>query len=597
MKAVFRTFRFLKPYLWLSGLALLCLLLSTAGDLAAPTLSQRIIDLGVTGQRPPVIFAGAAALVGIALLRAVFAFCQGFLSAKVSQGVAYDLRNTLYAKIQNLSFSYHDSAQTGQLLTRVTSDVDLVQQFLGMAVLQALSAVGMLVGSLVLMVVISPSTAVVVLLLGPAAIGIFAFFFIKARPLFTESQKRLAALNVTLQENLAGVRVVRAFVRRVHETTRFAARNTAVMEVNLKVGRIIATAIPIIFLVAHLATLSVAWIGGIQVIEARMTLGELVAFSNYILMAIFPLFLLSFLMASIAQAAAGAQRIFEVLDAPVSIAERPNALTPPPLEGRVTFEGVWFRYFESQPWILEDVNFEAQPGQKIALLGATGSGKSSFTSLIPRFYDPTEGRILIDGLDARDLKLEALRQQVGIVLQETLLFAGTIRENIAFGRSDASLEDIIAAAQAAQAHDFIMEFPAGYDTPVAERGVSLSGGQKQRIAIARALLVDPRILILDDATSAVDFQTELKLRQALEVLMRGRTSFIIAQRVSTARDADQILVIHNGRIAAQGVHADLLEQSPLYAELYYTQLEGAEETREDVLRYDAEAAAALEALP
>ncbi len=587
MKSVFRTFRFLKPYLGPALLALLALILSTAGNLVIPALSQRIIDLGVAEQQPRVILIGAGAMVAIALLRAAFAFLEGYLSAKVSEGVAYDLRNVLYEKIQRLSFSYHDSAQTGQLLTRVTSDVDLVQQFLGMAVLQAIGALGLLVGSLVLMFVISPATALVVLGLGPVAVVVFAFFYRIARPLFTEGQKRLEALNVTLQENLAGVRVVRAFVRRAFETERFAARNTAVMELQLKVGRILATAIPLIFLIANLSTLSVTWVGGIQVIEARMTIGELVAFTNYILMAIFPIFLLSFLMASIAQAAAGAQRIFEVLDARIDIVECPDARPLPDIQGRVTFEGVGFRYFESQPWILQDVSFEAQPGQKIALLGATGSGKSSLTNLIPRFYDPTEGRVLIDGIDVRDVKLDALRQQVGIVLQETLLFAGTIRENIAFGRPEATLEEIIAAAQAAQAHDFITEFPEGYDTPVAERGTSLSGGQKQRIAIARALLVDPRILILDDATSAVDFQTELKLRRALEVLMEGRTSFIIAQRVSTARDADQILVIDEGRIAARGVHEALMEESAIYAELYYTQLEGAEETRENVLLYDA----------
>ena len=586
MKALLRTLKYLKPYVGLSLLALAALLLSTGGDLLVPAISQRIIDQGIAAKDLQLVITLALVIVGIALLRAVFSFLQGYLGAKVSQGVAFDLRNVLYEQIQRLSFSYHDQAQTGQLLTRVTSDVDLVQHFLGMGILQALGALGMLVGSILLMIRTSPQTASVLLVLMPVAIAVFVFFFSKARPLFVEGQARLAKLNVTLQENLSGVRVVRAFVRELHERGRFAERNNSVMDLQLRVGRIIALAIPLVFFIANLATLTVTWVGGIQVINARMTLGELVAFTNYILMAIFPLFMLSFLLATIAQAAAGAQRIFEVLDTPLDIQERPNAPALPRISGRVEFVNVSFRYFESQPWILRNVNFTVEPGQRVALLGATGSGKSTITNLIPRFYDATEGEVRIDGVDVRTVSLESLRQQVGIVLQESLLFAGTIRENIAFGRPDATDEEIIAAAQAAQAHDFILDFPDGYATQVGERGVTLSGGQKQRIAIARTLLVDPRVLILDDATSSVDFQTELKLRQALDRLMEGRTSFVIAQRVTTVRDADLILVLERGEVAAQGQHETLLEQSALYADIYYSQLAADEETSADRLVYD-----------
>lgn len=586
MKALLRTLKYLKPYLWMTLLALLSLAISTLGNLAIPAMSQRIIDQGIAQKRERIILMMALAIVGIAVLRSVFSFLQGYLSAKVSQGIAFDLRNLLYEKIQRLSFTYHDNAQTGQLLTRVTSDVDMVQQFLGTAILQMMGALIMLVGSVVLMFTISPRTAAVLLVLGPLSIGIFIFFFSKARPLFIEGQQRLAALNTTLQENLAGVRVVRAFVRRDFETARFTDRNQAVLELQLRVGRIMAFAMPLIFFIANLATLAVTWIGGVQVINDRMSLGELVAFTNYILMAIFPIFMLSFIMASVAQAAAGAQRIFEILDASIDIVEKPDAIALPTVAGRVAFDHVWFRYFDSQPWILEDVNFVAEPGQKIALLGATGSGKSTITNLIPRFYDATQGRVLIDGYDVRDVKLDTLRQQVGIVLQETLLFAGTIRENIAFGKPTATLDEVIAAAKAAQAHDFIEAFPDGYEMQVSERGTNLSGGQKQRIAIARALLVDPRVLILDDATSSVDFQTELKLRQALEVLMKGRTSFIIAQRVTTVRDADLILVLENGKVVAMGKHNDLLEESAIYAEIYYSQLEGEEEAHAGMFLYD-----------
>ena len=586
MKALLRTLKYLKPYVGLSLLALAALLLSTGGDLLVPAISQRIIDQGIAAKDLQLVITLSLVIVGIALLRAVFSFLQGYLGAKVSQGVAFDLRNVLYEQIQRLSFSYHDQAQTGQLLTRVTSDVDLVQHFLGMGILQALGALGMLVGSILLMIRTSPQTASVLLVLMPVAIAVFVFFFSKARPLFVEGQARLAKLNVTLQENLSGVRVVRAFVRELHERGRFAERNNSVMDLQLRVGRIIALAIPLVFFIANLATLTVTWVGGIQVINARMTLGELVAFTNYILMAIFPLFMLSFLLATIAQAAAGAQRIFEVLDTPLDIQERPNAPALPRISGRVEFVNVSFRYFESQPWILRNVNFTVEPGQRVALLGATGSGKSTITNLIPRFYDATEGEVRIDGVDVRTVSLESLRQQVGIVLQESLLFAGTIRENIAFGRPDATDEEIIAAAQAAQAHDFILDFPDGYATQVGERGVTLSGGQKQRIAIARTLLVDPRVLILDDATSSVDFQTELKLRQALDRLMEGRTSFVIAQRVTTVRDADLILVLERGEVAAQGQHETLLEQSALYADIYYSQLAADEETPADRLVYD-----------
>ncbi len=586
MKALLRTFRYLKPYLWMSVAALLALLISTAGNLAIPAVSQYVIDAGIAQQQPPVLLRGGLMMVGIALVRALFSFLQGHLSAKVSQGVAYDLRNQLYEKIQRLSFSYHDQSQTGQLLTRVTSDVELIHSFLGSALLQSLGALVMLVGSFVLMFIISLRTALVLLALGPVAVGVFAFFFTKARPLFTKAQQRLEALNITLQENLVGVRVVRAFVRRAFEMERFAARNEAVMAIQLKIGRIIAFAIPLVFLIANLATLGVTWVGGIQVINDQMTVGALVALSNYILMAIFPVFMLSFLLANMAQAAAGAQRIFEILDAHIEIQDQPDAQPLTEVRGRVTFDQVGFRYFEHQPWILQKIDFEAPPGHKVALLGATGSGKSTIINLIPRFYDATQGRVLIDGRDVREMALDSLRRQVGIVLQETLLFTGTIRENITFGRPAATIDEVVAAAKAAQAHDFISALPVGYEAPVGERGVNLSGGQKQRLAIARALLVDPRILIMDDAMSNVDYQTETKLQRALDHLMAGRTSFVIAQRVSTVRDADLILVLDEGEIVARGQHAQLLETSPIYAELYYTQLEGAEMTREGVLVYD-----------
>jgi ATP-binding cassette subfamily B protein len=379
-------------------------------------------------------------------------------------------------------------------------------------------------------------------------------------------------LNTVLQENFAGARVIKAFVREPFEEARFDAVNQDYYQLALRVNRLISLAFPTIFGLLNVATLAVYWVGGRQVILGSLTLGELVAFSNYIMMAFFPIIALGATIAFVATAGASATRIFEILDADIDITEKPGARELPPVEGRVTFDHVTFRYIADGEPVLNEVTFEAQPGQTLALLGATGSGKSTIINLVPRFYDVTEGAVLIDGHDVRDLTLDSLRGQIGIVLQETTLFEGTIRENLAFGRPEATQEEIQEAARAAEAHDFIMSFAEGYDTRVGERGVTLSGGQKQRVAIARALLLDPRILILDDATSSVDVATEYRIQRALDRLMAGRTSLVIAQRVATVVTADQILVLDAGRVAAVGTHQKLLETSELYADIYSSQL-------------------------
>jgi ATP-binding cassette subfamily B protein len=368
--------------------------------------------------------------------------------------------------------------------------------------------------------------------------------------------------------------VVKAFAREPYEARRYAQANRRLFDLNLVVGRLFAVGIPLIFLLANLAQMAVYWIGGGQVIGGQISVGKVVAFTNYMMMAFFPMLMLGMIITMISQAGASAERVFEILDAESEVVEKPDAVALGDIEGRVSFEHVRFRYFGSGELVLKNVGFVAEPGQTTALLGATGSGKSTVINLIPRFYDVTGGRVRIDDQDVRDLTLESLRRQIGIVLQETMLFAGTIRENIAFGRPKASLENVIAAAKAAEAHDFITSLPKGYDTPVGERGVTLSGGQKQRIAIARALLLDPRILILDDATSNVDYETELRIQRALDRLMTGRTSFVIAQRIATVLNADQILVMDEGEIVARGGHETLLQESPIYAEIYYSQLEG-----------------------
>ena len=574
MKSLGRALGYLRRYWLLAAGAFLGLVISTGTRLAIPYMTQKIIDDGITARQMQVVVWASVGMVALAVAGSVFTFLQGMLSARTAQGVAYDLRNQLYTRIQSLSFSYHDRAQTGQLLTRATSDVEMVHMFVGMGFVQMLSAILMMGGSIALLFSTDWQLALIILVLVPVTFGFFAFIARKGQPLFKQVQQRLADLNTVLQENLAGVRVVKAFAREVHESQRYAGANQRLYDLNLVVGRLFALAMPFVFMLSNLALLAVYWVGGYQAIAGHLSVGKLVAFANYMLMAFFPMFMLGMIMAMVSQAGASAERIFEILDAQSEVVEKPGAADLPPMRGRVAFEGVSFRYFSGGEPVLKDVSFEAEPGQVVALLGATGSGKSTIINLIPRFYDVTGGRVTIDGHDVRDVTLESLRKQIGIVLQETTLFAGTIRENIAFGRPEASLEEIVAVAKAAEAHDFIVSFPDGYDTLVGERGVTLSGGQKQRIAIARALLLNPCILILDDATSSVDYETEYRIQQALERLMEGRTSFVIAQRIATVLNADQILVLERGEIVARGTHEELMVESSMYAEIYCSQLQG-----------------------
>jgi ATP-binding cassette subfamily B protein len=597
--------------------------LATALNLVIPALTQRIIDDGIAVGVASIILYGALAMVGVAVFRALFSFAQGFWAAKASQYVAYDMRNELYEKIQQLSFGYHDRAQTGQLLTRATNDVDRVQMFVGRGFIMFVTAVLMIAGSLILLFSLDWQLALIMVVLMPVTLGVFGFFATRLRPLFTKVQQSLSHLNTVLQENLAGIRVVKAFAREPHERERFGLANLDLMNENIHVGKQIAIAFPLIFLLSNIGTWAVIWIGGLRVIGQDLTIGQLVAFQSYLMMTMFPLFMLGMIVAMVSQAGASADRIFEILDAESEVTEKPEAPTLPAIEGRVVFDKVWFRYFgpkdevEEQPtedkgrkrrqrppagsgggglegmamggmggmgagsmppvppaddWVLKEVSFAVEPGRMVALLGATGSGKSTIINLIPRFYDVSRGVVTIDGVDVRDVTLESLRSQVGMVLQETTLFTGTIRDNIAYGRPEATMEEVISAAKAAEAHDFILEFGDGYETAVGERGVTLSGGQRQRIAIARALLLNPRILILDDSTSSVDVETEFRIQQALDKLMVGRTSFVIAQRISTVRDADMILVLENGRIVAHGTHEDLIQDSAVYAEIFSSQI-------------------------
>lgn len=520
------------------------------------------------------LITAAIIIVIFAFIRGVFSFIQAFMAEKTSQGVAFDFRNEIFSKIQRLSFSYHDQNQTGQLMIRATDDVEKVRLFIAQGLVLAAQAFLLLIATLIILFLTNWQLTLVVLPILPVALVIFMIFGAVSQPLFVAIQMRLSALNTVLQEAMAGIKVVKAFTRERHEQRRFDHAADDLFTQQLKVSRTFSFLFPVIFLIAQVGQAALLYFAGDQILNNTLTLGDYQSFSLYVLYIFFPLGQLGFIISLLAQASASADRIFEILDAKSDVISKPDAIELPSIQGHVTFKDVTFKYFESGNPVLKDVSFDAKPGETIALLGGTGSGKTTIINLIPRFYDVTEGQVLIDGHDLRDVSLDSLRSQIGIVLQETNLFSGTIRDNIAFGRSDATDEDVIAAAKAAAAHEFILSFPDGYDTPVGERGTTLSGGQKQRIAIARALLLDPRLLILDDSTSSVDLQTEATIQKALDNLMAGRTSFVIAQRITTVLNADQIIVLDKGEVAAIGRHADLMETSPIYAEIYNSQLVG-----------------------
>jgi ATP-binding cassette subfamily B multidrug efflux pump len=575
LAALRRALAYLRGHVRDAAGAFIALLVVTAANLATPQLVQLSIDGGIKHKSASVILYAVIGLVVIAVVRGIFTFLQGYLAERASQGVAYDLRDALFTRLERLSFSYYDRVQTGQLLTRLTNDVEQVRTFAGTGVIQLSSSVVMLVGSIVLLLRISWSLTLVTMLIIPAIFVLLMRFVRRIGPLFGQVQQTLGRLNTILQEDLQGNRVIRAFVREDYETARYRDINNSLLNKNIEATRLLSNNFPFVFLLANIGTLIIIWFGGLQVIGRQIDIGQLIAFNTYLSFLLMPILTIGFLAAQISRAGASSLRIFDILDAPLEVTDKPGAVDLPPIAGRVEFRDVCFRYPSTERDILHDISFSAEPGQTVAILGTTGSGKSTLVNLIPRFYDVTGGAVLVDGHDVRDVTLASLRSQIGIVLQEALLFSGPVRDNIAYGRPDATQDDVEAAARAAQADEFIRALPQGYDTVVGERGVGLSGGQRQRIAIARALLVSPKLLILDDSTSAVDAETELLIQQALDTLMRDRshTAFVIAQRISTVRDADLILVLDGGRIAARGTHDELTRESPLYNEILGSQLQ------------------------
>ncbi len=561
----------MRPYWPLQLLAYLCMFGITGISLYMPQIIRRVVDQGIGQANLDALAQSVFLLLILTVFRGIMRFGEGYMTERVSQGVSYDLRNHFYHKLEQLSFSYHDRAQTGELLSRTTSDVERLQRLTGRGLLGLLNAGIMIIGTTVILISMQPVLAILSLAAMPVITILMRKYVQRQHPLWRSRQEIMADLTSRVEQNLYGIGVVRGFAQEDAELERFAHENDNIFGVSMRITRRQSRMMPLIVLLASASTVVILWVGGAMVIQGILTLGALVAFNSYMLQLIGPMRRIGFLITMLGESHASAQRVFDVLDAESDVVDVPGAADLGEIRGEVAFEHVSFGYFDGSP-VLKDVSFQVEPGQVVALLGPTGSGKSTITNLIPRFYDVGSGSIKIDGVDVRDVTLDSLRSQIGIVLQETTLFGSTVRENIAFGRPEATQEEIEQAAKAAAAHDFIMEFPNGYDTEVGERGSTLSGGQRQRVAIARALLLDPRILILDDATSSVDTETEQKIQQALKNLMRGRTSFVIAQRVSTVRDADMILVVDKGELCAQGRHQDLIRESGIYADIYYRQL-------------------------
>jgi ATP-binding cassette subfamily B protein len=574
VKHLRRLVYFVKPY-WTESLFALILLMSVVlMDLAIPRLVQRIIDEGIEPNNLQVIISTSLIMLGIAALSTLFAIGNNIFSVRVGEGFARDLRETLFLKIQSFSFGDLDRTRTGQLMVRLTSDISIVQRVIRMSLRIGTRAPLLMIGSFVLMLLTDVQltlTLFPLLLITGVVIG---YFVTKLGPLFLVVQRKLDRLNSVLQENIAGVRVVKAFVRAPYENDRFAIANQDFTDENVNVMQIMALVFPVMLAFINLGIVLVVWSGGLQVIDGTLSVGEIIAFTNYLLTAMSPLVIMAHLSMILAGGNASAERIYELLDTTPEVQDVPdNPRLPESVLGRVIFENVGFHYHgASDEPVLCDINLVVEPGETIAILGATGSGKTTFVNLIPRFYDVTSGSVKIDGVDVRDIPQDSLLAQIGVALQETVLFSGSVRDNIRYGRPDASDEDVIAAARAAQAHDFILELSNGYYTRIEQRGVNLSGGQKQRIAIARAILSRPKILILDDSTSSVDVMTETKIQAALDELMQDCTSFIVAQRISTVLNADMIVLIEKGRIVAQGTHADLKNSSPIYQEIYDSQL-------------------------
>lgn len=572
MKHLLRIRTFLKPYAWQIFLTLLMLLVLTGLNLVVPRIIRSVIDEGLAQGQTAYLARSALVLLGLGLLTALLNLGNRYWSEWIAARVGYDLRNRMYDHIQYLPFTYHDHAQSGQLISRCIEDVRAIERFAGGAVTDLIRFGLLAVGIISIMIADNARLALIALLPIIPLTLMTTSFGTKIGKLFFAVDNAVGDVSNRLQENVVGVQVVRAFARESYETERFETANKQVFQTWVYVIDEWSKIMPTTNWLTTVSVILILWFGGQMVMDGTLTIGAIVAFNAYILMLAEPAQQLTGLVNSGGEAAAGAQRVFEVLDTLPAIQSSADAVRLDTLRGEVELRDVALQYQDERTHSLRGIHLRVEPNQLVALIGPTGSGKTSLVNLIPRFYDATEGSVLVDGVDVRDMDLVTLRRQIGIVLQTSLLFSDTIKANIAYGRPDATTEEVIAAAKAAQAHEFIEGFTNGYDTIVGERGVTLSGGQRQRVAIARALLMNPRILILDDSTSSVDTQTEKLIQAALDTLMEGRTTFVIAHRLSTVRRADIILVMDQGRIVERGTHEELLGRGGLYKEIHDLQL-------------------------
>ncbi len=583
-----RLLAFLGPYKRRTALAFLCVIASGGAIVAMPQLIRWAIDYGVATGEKHLLLLAAAAIIGAAVVRGVFAYGQTYLGEWISQRVAYDIRNKIYDRLQSLSYAYHDKQQTGQLMSRATQDVEAVRWFVAMGVLRGFYVLALLAAVLVLMLTSNWKLTLVVWAFLPFIAWRSTVMALTLRPIWMKVQDGLARMTTVLQEALTGARVVKAFAREAHESEKFGREAEAVFNDSFMSSRIQATNGPIMSGLWLAATAVTLWVGGREINNGNLDIGELTAFLLYLTILQMPVRSLGWIIMISSRAHSSGQRIFEILDAESAVKEKPDAVALHDVRGHVRFQNVSFGYDAISP-VLKNIDIEAPPGKITALMGPTGSGKTTIVNLMPRFYDVTGGRITIDGIDIRDATLASLRETIGTVQQDVFLFSATIRDNIAYGAVDATEEAIVGAAKAAYIHDFIMALPDGYDTWVGERGITLSGGQKQRVAIARTLLRDPRILILDDSTSSVDTETEYLIQQTLSRLMQNRTTFVIAQRLRTVKMADEILVLQDGEIVERGRHDELLRRDGIYRQIYDLELRDQEEALQQ-----SERAAAVE---
>ena len=576
MSHVRRLLPFVKPYWKRAAVALFLLTSLVVFDLSIPRLVQRIIDQGIRGHNQAIVLQTAAIMLGISVVSTLFAVANSVLSVQVGESTARDLRDTLFLKIQSCSFGNLDKQKTGQLMVRLSSDVDAVKRITQVSLRIGTRAPLLMIGSIFLMFNTSRSLALTMLPLLVVTSIVIVFFIVIMEPLFRTVQQKLDRLNTVLQENIAGVHLVKAFVRADFEGQRFEAANEDFAARSIRVMEFMAGMSPVLTMCVNVGMVIVIWAGGLQAARGDLTIGQIVAFTNYLLTTMTPLTMMTMLSNTWAQGIASARRIDEVLETVPDVQDAADAIAlPAQTPGCIVFENVSFHYNGNDAEdVLTDIDLTVESGETVAILGATGTGKSTLINLVPRFYDVQRGRILIDGIDVRHIQQDSLLAHIAMVPQESVLFSGTVRDNIRYGNPQAREEDVVAAAKAAQAHEFIMALSKGYDTHVEERGGNLSGGQKQRIAIARALLTHPTILILDDSTSSVDVETETRIQDALATRAFSGTSLVVAQRISTVLRADKIVVLDQGRIAAQGTHRELMQSSPIYQEVYESQLGG-----------------------